>query len=140
MAIAQHPLSALNADEILLCSKLIRANVERPHSLRFKGITLQEPGKEDVGLFEQSGVMPPRRAWINYYIAGTRFFYEAIANLGERRVESNVMVPAGLHGPTDDNEILQVENLTLADARVQEEIRKLELPPGAVVVCDPWIW
>ncbi|KAK5728135.1 hypothetical protein LTR17_012143 [Elasticomyces elasticus] len=139
MATIQHPLSALNADEILLCSKLIRANFDSPQSLRFKGISLQEPSKEHVSLFEHSGIIPPRRAWINYYIAGTRFFYESIANLGERRVESNVMVPAGLHGPTDDNEILQVEELTLADPRVQEEIKKLELPPGAAVVCDPWI-
>ncbi|KAK5707422.1 hypothetical protein LTR17_020715 [Elasticomyces elasticus] len=140
MAPLRHPLSALTADEILLCSKLIRANPESPQSLRFKGISLQEPTKEDVSLFEHSGVIPPRRAWINYYIAGTRFFYESIANLGERRVESNVMVPAGLHGPTDDDEILQVEKITLADPRVQKEIKKLELPPGAVVVCDPWIW
>ncbi len=80
---------------------------------------------------------PVRRAWVNYYLAGTPSFFEVIVNLATKIIERHLEVPAGLHGSCDDEEILEAERITLADPRVQEEIRKLELPEGTVVVCDP---
>jgi primary-amine oxidase len=33
-----------------------------------------------------------------------------------------------------------MEQIALADEGVQAEIKKLQLPVGAVVICDPWIY
>ncbi|EXJ84058.1 primary-amine oxidase [Capronia epimyces CBS 606.96] len=137
---SRHPLSSLTEKEILLCSGLICGGYGDDKRLRFKGITLHEPSKEEMKMFETTQTVPPRRAWVNYYIKGTGFFYETVVNLTKRQVESNQRVPAGFHGPCDDAEILEAERITLADPRVQAEIKKLQLPPGATVVCDPWIW
>jgi primary-amine oxidase len=136
----RHPVSALSEGEIILCADLIRAGYSNTKELRFKGITAHEPSKDDVRKFEHWGIVPERRAFVNYYVKGTSLFFETIVNITQRRVESNVPVPYGFHGPTDDDEILEAERITLADPRVQEEISKLKLPEGATVVCDPWIW
>jgi hypothetical protein len=45
-----------------------------------------------------------------------------------------------VHGNADYDEILQVEEKTLANAEVQAAIAKLQLPAEAVVCCDPWIY
>lgn len=45
-----------------------------------------------------------------------------------------------VHGNADYDEILQVEEKTLANDRVKAAIAKLQLPKEAVVCCDPWIY
>jgi primary-amine oxidase len=135
-----HPLTALSEKEIITASNLIRTCHEPGTKLRFKGISLHEPTKQELRLFDNKGTVPPRKTWINYYLVGTPTFYEVIVNLTSRKIERSAQVPAGLHGPVDDNEILEVERLTLEDPRVKAEIDLLQLPQGSVVVCDPWIW
>lgn len=135
-----HPLSPLNEAEIVSAAGLIRSQLAPGTKLRFKGITLHEPSKAALKKYDSHGLRPSRCAWVNYYIVGTSRFYEATINLAGPKVERLVTVPAGLHGPCDDDEILEVERLTLADVRVKDEIAKLQLPAGTVVVCDPWIW
>ena len=45
-----------------------------------------------------------------------------------------------LHAPVDASEIILVEQIVLADAKVQAAIAECQLPKGTVVVCDPWIY
>lgn len=40
----------------------------------------------------------------------------------------------------DGEEILRAERAVLDDEGVQAELAKLQLPKGAKVVCDPWIY
>lgn len=55
-------------------------------------------------------------------------------------VESNVRLGPGIHAPGDAQEILNIERIALADEGVKKEIAKLQLPPGATVLTDPWIY
>lgn len=45
-----------------------------------------------------------------------------------------------VHGPGDNEEILLMEKISLDDEGVKAEIAKLQLPDGAAVICDPWIY
>lgn len=61
-------------------------------------------------------------------------------NLSHRKVESNVRLGQNVHSNADGEEILMVEKIALADEKVKAEIAKLQLPEGAVVISDPWIY
>ena len=61
-------------------------------------------------------------------------------NLTEWCVETNVRLGPSVHAPGDAEEIVRIEKIALADEGVRREIAKLQLPPGAVVVSDPWIY
>jgi Cu2+-containing amine oxidase len=61
-------------------------------------------------------------------------------NLTNNKVESNVRLGPNVHGNADYDEILQVEEKTLANEQVKAAIAKLQLPKEAVVCCDPWIY
>lgn len=45
-----------------------------------------------------------------------------------------------VHANGDGDEIVAIENAALADEGVKAEIQKLQLPEGAVVISDPWIY
>lgn len=40
----------------------------------------------------------------------------------------------------DAGEIIEFEQIAIEDESVQKELAKLELPEGAKIVCDPWIY
>lgn len=63
-----------------------------------------------------------------------------MVNLTQVCVESNVRLGPGIHAPGDAEEILNIERIALADEGVKKEIAKLQLPPGATVLTDPWIY
>jgi primary-amine oxidase len=67
-------------------------------------------------------------------------FHEAIVNLSQNVVESNVRLGPNLHAGGDGAEILKVEEVALSDEGVKAEVAKLKLPEGTVIVCDPWIY
>ena len=45
-----------------------------------------------------------------------------------------------MHSPGDGEEIVLIEKVALEDEGVRAEIAKLQLPEGAVVISDPWIY
>lgn len=61
-------------------------------------------------------------------------------NLTRLCVESNVRLGPSIHAPGDAEEILNIERIALADEGVKTEIAKLQLPEGATVLSDPWIY
>ena len=67
-------------------------------------------------------------------------FHEGVVNLTQRTVERNVKLGPNVHGNGDADEILVIERIALADEGVKAEIAKLNLPEGAVVCADPWIY
>lgn len=66
--------------------------------------------------------------------------HEAVVNLSEGKIESNVRLGANVHSNADGDEIIAVEKVALEDEGVKDVIAKLELPEGSVVVVDPWIY
>lgn len=47
---------------------------------------------------------------------------------------------ANVHGNADYDEVRMMEKLTLEDEGVKAAIAELQLPEGAVVCADPWIY
>lgn len=45
-----------------------------------------------------------------------------------------------IHSPGDYDEIVAIEKIALEDEKVKEEIDKLKLPKGTVIISDPWIY
>ncbi|KAL8755637.1 MAG: hypothetical protein Q9199_003507 [Rusavskia elegans] len=144
--LSSHPLSPLTAAEITHAVQLVETLYPPNTSLQYKAVTLQEPNKADLVPYleaEHHGGRKPtieRRAFVAYYIRNTDKFHEAIVNLDRQRVESNVRLGQGIHGPGDAEEILLVEKIALGDKAVQAEIAKLKLPEGTAVISDPWIY
>ena len=66
--------------------------------------------------------------------------HEAVINLSQGLVESNVRLGPNLHSNADGAEIMMVEKIALEDEGVKAAIAKLELPEGTVVISDPWIY
>ncbi len=66
--------------------------------------------------------------------------HEAVVNLTQSTVESNVKLGPFIHANGDGEEIVAVEKALLAHPDVQAEIAKLKLPEGTEIVSDPWIY
>ncbi|OCT50369.1 Copper amine oxidase 1 [Cladophialophora carrionii] len=141
-----HPLCPLSAAEISTTAELVRSVWPTSVDLRFKVITLDEPAKKSMIPYldaeHAGGALPsiPRKAFVSYYIRNTDRFHEAVVNLSSHSVESNVRLGPNMHGNGDYDEILQVEKNALEDEKVKEAIKKLQLPEGAAVCADPWIY
>ncbi|KAL9083019.1 MAG: hypothetical protein Q9159_006038 [Coniocarpon cinnabarinum] len=143
---APHPYAPLSADEIVNASTLLKTQWPEGTDIQYKTITLAEPPKLEVIPYleaERAGKTVPslgRKAFINYYLRKTTKLHEAVINLSEQKVESNVRLGKNVHGAGDAEEIMAMETIALEDEGVKQEIEKLKLPEGAVVVCDPWIY
>lgn len=143
---AVHPFAPLSKDEIHAAAALIQSQWPEGADLQFKAITLEEPAKAEAVVYlaaQRSGQSVPsidRRVFINYYIRKTNKFHESVVNLSTQTVERNVRLGANVHAPGDGEEIIAIEKLALEDEGVKEEIKRLQLPEGSVVICDPWIY
>jgi primary-amine oxidase len=145
-----HPFCPLSANEITSASHLISSLWPVATDLQFKVISLLEPPKASVLAYleaEHAGTLqnqlptpPSRKAFVNYYIRNTNRFHEAVVDISSGTVESNVRLGANQHGNGDAEEIIAIEQIVLADPAVKKELEKLNLPEGAVVVSDPWIF
>jgi primary-amine oxidase len=161
-----HPIGPLSNNEITQASALIKGEWPENTLFLFKVITLSEPAKAQLIPYldaERKGQAHPeidRRAFVVYYIKNTVSYqralskplagislhtnqhklHEAVVNLTQQKVESNVRLGPFLHANGDGDEIIAVEAALLANAKVQAEIAKLKLPEGSVVISDPWIY
>ncbi|KAK5143383.1 hypothetical protein LTR04_001910 [Oleoguttula sp. CCFEE 6159] len=141
-----HPFSPLSAREIRTAAELIKGVWPANTDLHYKAVTLEEPLKVEAVPYleaEHNGESTPsidRKAFVSYYLRNTNKFHEAIVNLSENRVESNVRLGNNIHAPGDAEEIVAIERVALEDEAVKAEVAKLQLPEGTVVVCDPWIY
>ncbi|KAI7537519.1 putative copper amine oxidase [Hortaea werneckii] len=158
-----HPLAPLTADEIRAAASIIQSQWPTGSDLHYKTITLEEPAKAETVPFleaEHSGKQLTninRRALVSYYLRRTvgivqwssprdlanmyqNKFHEAVVNLTQQTIESNVRLGPNVHAPGDGEEIMAIERIALEDEGVQAEIAKLKLPEGSSIVVDPWIY
>ena len=61
-------------------------------------------------------------------------------NITTNKVEANAKLGPFTHPNGDGEEIIAVEKAVLAHPEVQAQLDKLQLPPGSIVVSDPWIY
>ncbi|PPJ59462.1 hypothetical protein CBER1_02401 [Cercospora berteroae] len=141
-----HPLAPLDRNEINNAVSLVRAQWPEGTDLHFKTIMLQEPAKADMVAYleaESQGSHLPaidRRVFVTYYLRMTNKFHEAVANLSTQVIEFNARLGPNMHAAGDGEEILALERIALEDEGVQAELAKLQLPEGAKIVVDPWIY
>lgn len=141
-----HPLAPISSTEIENAVALVKAQWPSGTDLHFKAITLEEPKKAEMVRFLEAefhgGELPSidRRVFVTYYLRKTNKFHEAVANLSAQSLEYNVRLGANMHAPGDGEEIFAMERIALEDEGVQAELKKLQLPEGAKVVVDPWIY
>lgn len=64
--------------------------------------------------------------------------HEAIANLSSQKIERHTKLGPNIHAPLDAEVIIRMEKVAFENEKVQAELKKLQLPEGSVVVCDPW--
>ncbi|KAL8403108.1 hypothetical protein RB594_008389 [Gaeumannomyces avenae] len=141
-----HPLGPLSGDEISRSSSLIRAAWPEGTKFQFKVITLLEPAKAQLIPYldaERKGQSPSRidrRSFVVYYIRNTHKLHEAVVNLSQSLVESNVLLGPNQHANGDGEELTAIEESIFKNAELQAEIAKLKLPEGTVLTADPWIY
>ncbi|KAL8347877.1 hypothetical protein RB601_002830 [Gaeumannomyces tritici] len=138
-----HPLDPLSRLEISNAVGVIRRAFPDA-DLSFRVVVLQEPPKQAMIQFlerENAGLplaeRPPRLARVQLFVDGT--LNEVVVDLGLGSMVSNEVLD-GRHSYIDTVFMQNVAAACLADPKVQEEIRSLDLPPGATVVVEPWAY
>uniref|UniRef100_A0A093VM82 Amine oxidase n=1 Tax=Talaromyces marneffei PM1 TaxID=1077442 RepID=A0A093VM82_TALMA len=142
---AVHPLDPLTPQEISLAAHIVR-NSFPSNDLIFRAITLWEPPKKELipyleaeRLKEQPPSPPPRIAQVLFYVDKATQFRRGRVDLVQKKV-TDVKNLDGHHAYVDAGEMKKCEKACLDDSRVQAAIKALQLPEGAVVVCDPWTY
>jgi primary-amine oxidase len=117
--------------------------------VNFRVITLQEPPKAEMVAFLDQEYrslpvqrVPIRSARVEITLkntAGGNELHEIQVNLTKSSVLKQ-QVLKGKHSYIDSEYMKEVETACMADKRVQDEIQKLDLPPGASVVVEPWAY
>jgi primary-amine oxidase len=110
---------------------------------------LKEPPKQEMIAFlerehleEPQISRPARIAHVQVIVrgdTGPNALNELLVDLDRGTViQQETLV--GKHSFIDSAYMKDVENVCMADERVQSEIRKLRLPQGASVVVEPWAY
>jgi hypothetical protein len=115
-------------------------------SIIFRAITLSEPPKADLipyleaeRLGGQLPTAPPRVSLVQFYLDSSAHFQELKYNLDSGQIFDKKDL-SGTQSYTDTEEMQASEAACLADPRVQEEIKSLDLPEDAVVCVEPWTY
>ncbi|KAH7350168.1 copper amine oxidase [Plectosphaerella cucumerina] len=137
-----HPFDPLTPEEIRQAAHVVQ-HAYPEAKLFFRATTLAEPPKKEMIAFleaETSSVKaarPPRLARVQLFI--NQELHELVVDLVEARIRVIEPLP-GKHSYIDTAFMQQVGDACLEDARVQDEIRSLNLPAGATVVVEPWAY
>ncbi|CAH0023596.1 unnamed protein product [Clonostachys rhizophaga] len=143
-----HPFDPLTPEEISRAARIVH-----PHfggqTPNFRVITLQEPPKQQMIAYldkehrkQPIGQVPTRCARVEVVITGPKQnnnLFELFVDLDDNKVFEKKHLE-GKHSYIDAEYMQAVEKACLANQRVQEEIRSLDLPSGSTVVVEPWAY
>ncbi|TVY45086.1 Copper amine oxidase [Lachnellula subtilissima] len=143
-----HPLDPLSPSEISSVAEVLRATFPA-NQVIFRVITLAEPPKALLVpyLSAERANLPrpvvPRKAFCQYYLDDRQQFRQLEIDLATKELSAREALP-GKHSYTDAEEGVRAEAACLADLKVQDAIKQLDLPEkcrccgGAVDVCTGW--
>ncbi|KAI1989377.1 cytochrome c oxidase subunit 1 [Ophidiomyces ophidiicola] len=141
-----HPFDPLTPDEIRLAVRVLEASFPGV-PLRHKVIEVQEPIKRDTVPYleaERLGhLLPAKPARILtalFHRMDTKVFLKALINADKKSLLQCKELPNGVQGPTDVDEMIEMEKVCNDHPAVKAEIAKMNLPPNIIVCNDPWIY
>jgi primary-amine oxidase len=121
-------------------------NAYPTNKLVFRVLTLSEPPKALLAPYlsaenaSKSLPSPPARvALVQWYLDDISKFWEGTVDLDSQNIRSKERL-VGKHSYTDGAEMQESEIACLADERVQDEIKAMDLPEDAVVCVEPWTY
>lgn len=128
-----HPLEPLSAAEIGAVAHLLREQRQLPPSVRFVSIALHEPSKTDV----LAGQPCDRQAFVVLYDRASSQTVEAVVSLRMDEVLSWTPL-TGVQPSIMLEEFFAAEDITRADPRWQEAVRKRGVTDFSLAMLDPW--
>ena len=131
---AEHPLDALDADEIMQTAALLRAGGHVDDATPILSLTLEPPPKSFV-LGWKRGDAFPRTA--RAVIRKDRVNREFLIDLVDRRIVSTEVVPGPGQPPISFPEIIDSISIGLADTRMQEALAKRGITNLDALFCAP---
>ena len=134
-----HPLDPISPQEITHASSILRKALQTD-VIRFKVIDLIEPPKDQVlAWIDGNDNLPDRRARIYFHADKSQALSKAWVNMTRGTVDK-IEEYKDAQGPVDYTEFELVHDACNRHPKVLEEIKKLQLPPGAKVLNDPWAY
>jgi primary-amine oxidase len=132
-----HPLEPLSAHEMSRVSAVLRAERELAPSVRFVSVALHEPPKREVLDFTADTDPPDREAFAVLYDRASQQTIEALVSLSTSTVTSWQVVD-GVQPSVMLEEFFSTEEITRADPRWQEAMRKRGVTDFSLAMIDPW--
>lgn len=121
----------------------------KDEDVNFRVVTLKEPPKQEMLAFldnerrdSPTPQVPIRCARVEITLKvekGGNELHEYHVDLDGSSILRHEVLK-GKHSYVDSTYMKEVEAACLADQGVQDEIKKLDLPPGASVVVEPWTY
>jgi len=133
---AVHPLDPLSAEEITTAVSILRKDRDLPDSMRFVSVSVCEPPKADL-VDGGAGVDLGRRAFVVLYDRATSRTVEAVVSVTGADIESWREVE-GVQPGIMLEEFFAAEDITRADPRWQEAVRKRGVTDFSLAMLDPW--
>ena len=133
-AAASHPLDALDAAEIAAAAALLREAGHAGDGTMFNSVSLLEPPKDTVYAWRQGQPIPRAAAVVLRRDGKT---YEARVDLTARKVTSFEQATGGGQPMLTSPEFLVASQVALADARMQEGLRKRGVTDLSQLFCAP---
>jgi primary-amine oxidase len=131
-----HPLDPLTREEIQTAVQVLKSAGKTSETTHFATIFLHEPPKKEVwGL--KPGQSLPRQAFVVVYDQAPHATYEAVVDLGEKRVVTWKRIP-GVQPWFMDHELALVDQIVKADLGWQKAMRARGITDLQNVQVDPW--
>ena len=133
----KHPLDQITVDEITTAVELCRSSPSIMDDALFVNISLVEPDKEIIRNFEE-GDDCPRNLKIRGIDSNEDGGFVAIVDLQTNQVKSLDRVSKNAQVTYSMAEVFMTQELTKADERYQEALKKRGITDMSMVQIDPW--
>ena len=132
-----HPLEPLFAEEIAAAAACIRAQAGLDPNSFFETITLDEPSRAERAAFNDSGSVPPRRAYVCCYERASNRTFRGRVDLDQEKLLSWEHVP-GVQARIPPDEFDASDKIAKADPRVVEALAKRGITDLDTVLIETW--
>jgi primary-amine oxidase len=134
----RNPLEPLRAEEVSRAAEILREQRDLSAQVRFVSVTLQEPAKQEVLEHDRNGgPAPERAAFAVLYDRGRQETIEAVVSLVGGMVTSWRVLTDVQPGVMLE-EFFSTEEITRADPRWQEAMRRRGVTDFSLAMIDPW--